>query len=286
LSGEIDIWIRQAEEDWLDLLVAHAEECFRATWLPSHDQSHHLRVWNIGKALLRELSGYNSTIDPSLIEGVLIASLFHDIGMASSTREDHGRLGKEQCESWFQRAGRKEPARMEEILDAIELHDIKDKRVYASFRPDSPPEILGILSVADDLEAMGTIGIYRYAEIYLKRNILLEELGTRVLENARSRFENLSEGCRMCHQLIETYRRQYDELGHFFEQYQRQLEGTSNAEAVRTGSLGVINYIRTLGLLQQVSPLYLFAETEKEHADEEVCRYFRALKYEMEQARL
>ncbi len=36
---------------------------------------------------------------------------------------------------------------------------------------------LGILSVADDLEAMGTIGIYRYAEIYLLRDISLENWG-------------------------------------------------------------------------------------------------------------
>lgn len=286
MNGKIDIWIGQTEEDWLGVLVAFAEERFQDTWLPSHDQSHHLRVWNIAKALLREISAHNTTIDHSLVEGVLIASLFHDLGMASSTREDHGRLGSQLCESWFQEADRLKPLRLKEILEAIELHDIKEKRIYASFRPDSPPEILGILSVADDLEAMGTIGIYRYAEIYLARSIPLKELGTRIRENAQTRFGNLSDGCRMCHQLIETYRRQYDELLRFFEQYQLQVEETLHPETVSSGPLGVINYIRSLSLLQRVSPFHLFAESEKVNTDEKVSSYFRALKYELEQARL
>ena len=38
--------------------------------------------------------------------------------------------------------------------------------------------LLTILSVADDLDAFGFIGIYRYSEIYLTRGIDPEKIGT------------------------------------------------------------------------------------------------------------
>ncbi|MCK4880909.1 MAG: HD domain-containing protein, partial [Bacteroidales bacterium] len=225
---------------------------------------------------LREIASFNSRVDQPLVEGVLIAAFFHDLGMAYSTREDHGRLGSELCRSWFRDEGKYKPERFEEILKAIEMHDRKDVHIYTSFSRETPPEILGILSVADDLEATGTIGIYRYAEIYLQRGIPLEELGKRILENAKTRFENLSHGCLLCGQVVERFRQQYDELRHFFEQYNRQLKGTSTPDRVLSGPLGVINYIRTQGL----------NKTAMDGAPGEVTNYFRKLEDELEQARL
>ena len=74
----IDIWIRQAEDRWLDLLYSNAKRLFRKNTLPSHDHSHHMRVWNLSKSLLREISTFNPGIGRSLVEGVLIAAFFHD----------------------------------------------------------------------------------------------------------------------------------------------------------------------------------------------------------------
>jgi hypothetical protein len=276
LQPEIEIWIDLAEATWLDKLYAHAETIFRNSSLPSHDQTHHRRVWNLCKTILREISTFSPGIDQSLVEGVLVAAFFHDLGMASSIREDHGKLGSDQCRSWFRETGTEHPRRFGEILRAIELHDRKDLQIYTSFNRETPPEILGILSVSDDLEALGTIGIYRYTEIYLQRGITLEELGNRILENARSRFENLSAGCRFCHRLIEKYRPQYDELALFFEHYNLQLKETPRPDTVFSGRLGVINYIRTKGT-ERITEM---------RTDSYIFNFFRELENEMYQARI
>ena len=41
-----------------------------------------------------------------------------------------------------------------------------------------------MLSVADDLDAFGFTGIYRYSEIYLMRGINPNQLGHLIIENA------------------------------------------------------------------------------------------------------
>jgi len=276
LKPALEIWIDRAEETWLDALYDHAKALFQKSPLPSHDHTHHMRVWNLSKSLLREIATFNSRIDQSLVEGVLIATFFHDLGMATSTREDHGRLGSECCMTWFRDRGRTKPERFEEITRAIELHDRKNLQMYKSFSPDTAPEILGILSVADDLEALGIIGIFRYTEIYLERNIPLEELGTRILANVLTRFEHLSDGCRLCDRMLEKYRQQYDELWLFFQEYNIQLKAVSQVDAVSSGPLGVINYIRKHGL----------DKIALDRATSEVNDYFKKLKYELDQARL
>jgi len=276
LKPELNIWIGQAESTWLETLYANARELYQNSPLPSHDHSHHLRVWNLCKILLREISTFNSRIDYSLVEGVLIAALFHDLGMAFSSREDHGLAGSELCLYWFRERGRKTPQRFEEVLRAIELHDRKDKQIYSSFDRESTPEILGVLSVADDLEAMGTIGIYRYAEIYLQRGVPLETLGSRIFENAFNRFENLSKACQLCNGVLEEFRPQYQALRDFFEQYTLQWKESADPERVHSGPLGVVNYLRTGGVPQPAP----------DYGDQEVKDYFRKLDYELERARL
>ena len=276
MDPALEIWIARAEATWLDELYNIAKALFQDNSLPSHDHTHHMRVWNLCKVLLKEIASFNSTMDQSLVEGVLIAAFFHDLGMATSTREDHGMLGSELCISWFGQTGRVRPERKEEILRAIELHDRKDVQIYRSFNPETPPEILTFLSVADDLEALGIIGVYRYAEIYLKRGIPLEELGTRILANVKTRFEHLSDGCRLCDRLLEKYGQQYEDLCLFFEQYNLQLKAVSQTDSVNTGPLGVINYIRKHGL----------DTAELQGADSTVCDYFKKLENELAQARL
>lgn len=272
---EIEIWINRAESAWLDALYANAEFLYRESSLPSHDQTHHLRVWNLCKKVLREIAGFNSRTDQSLVEGVLIAAFFHDLGMVYSTREDHGKLGSDLCLSWFEKSSREKPVRFEEILRAIELHDRKNEKLYKAFEKGRQVEILGIISVADDLEALGIIGIYRYAEIYLRRGIPMKELGDKVLENVSIRYKNLCEGCGLCPVLLEKSRREYDELSHFFRQFISQAGTLSNLDMVNSGPVGVINYLRRHGPVP----------SESHPAERDIKEFLRKLNYELDQAR-
>ncbi|RLD50516.1 MAG: hypothetical protein DRI97_16930 [Bacteroidetes bacterium] len=275
--------IDRAESTWLTSLYSNAESLFSDGSLPSHDHTHHQRVWNLSKSLLREISQLNSSLDQSLVEGVLIAAFFHDLGMVSSTREDHGKLGSELCENWFRKNELAAPDRFEEILDTIEMHDIKDKRSYSKITPYEQPAILSLLSIADDLEAFGTIGIYRYAEIYLMRNITLSQLGDRILANAEGRYQNLLESCDMFESIIENYHKEYAVLRDFYHSYNRQLLIESSPAIVFDGPLGVINYIRTLGIEKRIGPEYF--PDSIENKDTIVKNYFRNLKNELDQAR-
>lgn len=276
MNTELKIWIDQAESTWRKDLYDHAKNLFQSCSLPSHDHTHHLRVWNLSKLLLEELSTFSSGLNQSLVEGALIAAFFHDLGMATSTQEDHGHLSRMNCERWFLDSSRQLPERFDEILQAIELHDMKEEKIYKSFQPDTPPQILGILSVADDLEALGIIGIFRYAEIYLLRDIPMEELGKRILNNVQARFEKIKKGCRLCLNLLATYQEQYSELRHFYEAYELQLSLTARAGEEKDGPLGVINYIRKHGL----------DHTFLDQTADDVQDYFRKLDYELGQARL
>jgi HD superfamily phosphodiesterase len=283
LESSLQIIINRAEDTWLSPLYSNAESLFSDEFLPSHDHTHHQRVWNLCKSLLLEISRINSSLDQSLVEGVLIAAFFHDLGMVYSTREDHGKLGRELCDSWFREKGFALPHRFEEIQEAIELHDNKEKGSYSIINRSDPPQILSLLSMADDLEAFGNIGIYRYAEIYLLRHISLNELGDRILANAESRFQNLQESCKMFQSIITLHQKEYAILRDFYQSYKLQLQKEAIPEKVFVGHLGVINYIRTLGMEQHISPENFSGSVENE--DTIVSTYFRTLKNELEQAR-
>lgn len=281
----IDIWISRAEENWLHKLYSHAKELYRSTFLPSHDHSHHLRVWNISKQLLKEIATTNSSLTPTQVEGVLIAALFHDLGMVHSTREDHGRLGKELCHSWFSESGHPPPPEFDRILEAIEMHDRKEARFYPHTETGTSPGILEILSAADDLEAMGVIGIYRYAEIYLLRDIPLEDLGRRILENAELRFLNLSSSG-IATRVIGEYRKQYEELSQFYNLYNRQVKELERPNENLEDQLGVINYIRSQSMTHKIRPEDLYRISEEEGADFKVSGFFRKLRNELEKERV
>ena len=212
----------------------------------------------------------------------MIASFFHDLGMAQSPREDHGRLGRELCQSWFSERGHNPPAGMESILEAIEWHDTKEARIYP--KAGSPPGILGILSVADDLEAMGIIGIYRYAEIYLLRGIPMAHLGTRVLENAEKRIRNLTSPGIFA-KVMDDYQQQFAELTRFYRRYNQQWLSVEEPEMAEEGQVGVINYIRKRSLGGKVRPEDLIIYAGEEGKAPLIQEFFSKLKHELEKER-
>jgi hypothetical protein len=225
-------------------------------------------------------------IDRSLIEGVLIATYFHDLGLVQSSREDHGFLGRKMCEGFFVESNHPLPSRFEEILDAVEFHDNKEVNDHTDYSGNISPDILTILSMADDLEAMGIIGIYRYIEIYLMRGFGHRELGLRVLGNSWTRFRNLLLNQWMCPDLMGRYSKQYKILVQFFENYNQQLITESHPPGVFHGHLGIVNYIRSLCIEREIQPGMIPEQLTDIRKESTVSIFFTDLKNELEKARL
>jgi hypothetical protein len=138
--------------------------------------------------LLMEDAG--CSISPELPVQLMLASFFHDTGLIHTQNEKHGWESRKLCEEFFRRSDHPVPAGFPEILDAIEHHDDKSYAGISIIR-EPGPQVLRLLSASDDLDAFGYTGIYRYAEIYLMREIRPEDLPDRILENLNNRFLNL-----------------------------------------------------------------------------------------------
>ena len=142
------IWT--VEQKWMDRLFLCVKKEFQNIWLPSHDEQHHMRVWQHAKNLVID-TGLKP--DLSFLENLILACFFHDIGMVVTLDEDHGKASRKICETFLLK--RHTPASFSEALEAIEHHD--DKNYTRSKKPSS--FLLEYLTIADDLDAFGAIGL-------------------------------------------------------------------------------------------------------------------------------
>jgi len=179
--------IYNVEQKWLKTLFKVCRDAFSDSFLPSHDETHHYRVWTIAIELIRELGAQNIYFSETDIEKIIIAVFFHDVGMSKNPDKEHGKISREICEDFFKKNQDKKIKGLNEIYEAIENHDDKEYKNNIHLHKD-PKTLFSILSVSDDLDAFGIIGIYRYAEIFLMRNININELPDRVLDNITHRY--------------------------------------------------------------------------------------------------
>jgi len=307
-KNNLTYWINRLEERWLKALSDRARDVFSGTFLPSHDHTHHLRTWNIAKILLRELAESGLPLDEALVEGLMVSVWFHDLGMAVTRDMEHGAAGRQICEEYFRNGEIPEPARFGEVLEAIEKHDIKDdrERMGIGYDPDMSPGILELLSLADDMEALGIIGIYRYAEIYLARGTGFHELGDMVLGNATNRFDFIAaslsrfsgpleafqreygqrEAFQREHSLLESSRKEYELLEVFYRGYNRQLDSLVDPEKAEDGPVGVANMIRRLTLEGRIRPEYIAELIGDGKSDPVVLDFFLDLSQALARERL
>lgn len=182
--------ISNSEQKWLKPLYKYSKSLFEKTHLPSHDAEHHLRVWLHCRGLLIELhkAGIKATHDT--IDKAIVACFFHDAGLTQDMGEQHGLLGRKICEEFFIKNPYFHVPDMNEVLEAIEKHDDKSKREISAITPYTMKTVLRLVSAADDLDALGYIGVFRYIEIYLKRGIPDIEIPKKVNNNLRNRFSN------------------------------------------------------------------------------------------------
>jgi hypothetical protein len=207
--------IEQIENKWLQQLFNFCKNQFSNTFLPSHNHWHHYRVWNFVKELLAT-TGTNKPSEYSNIQDLIIATFFHDIGMKVNKGINHGAASKDICQKYFHDNPHLKPDTLNEILKAIKYHDDKDY-IDLYKQDEDHVSLLEILNVGDDLDAFGIPGIIRYAEIYLLRNIPVDDLGEKVLRNAKQRFLHFEKLFSAYPQLIEKHKERYNVLKSFYE---------------------------------------------------------------------
>lgn len=216
------------------------EDFFIKTWgsaiLYSHDINHHRRVWKYASELF-----LTTGPDDLPAEKLLIASYLHDIGMATDRSERHGSVSKELCRS-FIAVNNMDPDRYSDVLVAIESHDDKE---YKNPVSDNTP-LLKILSAADDLDAFGYTGVYRYLEIYLARGIDPEIIGCEIIRNASGRFANFESGFGNYPYLVEKYKSRYLILNNIMARHNRDTE-------IKNAQTGAGNYPQ--GIVKLVSDM-------------------------------
>jgi HD superfamily phosphodiesterase len=203
-------------------LLPSLEEFFRSVYddkkLPSHGIYHHRRVWEYAKELLHFINQEKEIADSRFIEKLIICCYLHDIGMSIGTGDRHGHHSRKLCEQ-FLAENNLDQSDYLDVMEAIDNHDNKE---YSDSQLES--NLLSLLSTADDLDAFGYTGIYRYIEIYLARGIQPGKIGQMIRVNAEKRFKYFSLSFAAFPELVKKHRARYMVLDNFFEGLCKELD--------------------------------------------------------------
>ena len=206
--------------------------------LPSHGIEHHRRVWKYARELALLLDKHQFLTDHKIIYKLIIACYLHDIGMSVDAGIKHGIHSRNLCIR-FLTENSIPVTDYQDLLEAVENHDNKE---YVT--SENISDLLTILSVADDLDAFGFIGIYRYSEIYLARGINLKEIGILIKENASKRFNNFEKIFGFDKEIVQKHKKRYDILYNFFSEYNNQAETYKFEGTQPSGYCGVIELLK------------------------------------------
>jgi hypothetical protein len=262
--------ILSAESEYKKQLEEFFSSVYDEKELPSHGLSHHRRVWQYSKELAESTFNDTTAADSSFAANLIIAAYLHDIGMTINKGPDHGSQSAAFCIKFLddRNMSREE---FRPAIDAIINHDKKDypKDKYSS-------KLLDILCIADDLDAFGVSGIYRYAEIYLKRNIGFAELGVRIIDNAKTRYRNFLEKYGDSKELTSHHGSRYKQLIDFFTSYNNQLGSYKFGCSAPSGFCGVVEIIDA-SLKHRSDPVSYYTEYYKHINDDFISSFFGTL---------
>jgi HD superfamily phosphodiesterase len=266
--------IESAEKQYKQILEDFFISVYDEKSLSSHGIDHHRRVWNYAKDLIRLMPLKNSGRFLRFPSEAIIACYLHDIGMAVDQGVKHGKQSRDLCKSFF--AENKIPENdWIEVLEAIEYHDNKDYISNASRN-----ELLTVLSVADDLDAFGLTGVFRYTEIYLAREIGLDTIGYMIRENARKRYVNFIKTFGSVDELVIKHWERYYLLDMFFNKYNAQLPSYHLGTNQPSGFCGVVEIISII-LKNNLRLEDFYTEPRKHTSDPLILWYLAELKSEL-----
>jgi HD superfamily phosphohydrolase YqeK len=266
--------IESAENQFKQILEEFFISVYNENSLSSHGIDHHRRVWSYSKKLLHLIPNKNTPQVLHLPSKLIIASYLHDIGMSVDPGARHGIYSRNLCIQFFDKNDL--PGNdYYDVLEAIEYHDNKDY-TGNTFTND----LLTILSVADDLDAFGFTGIYRYSEIYLTRGTNPEKIGYMIMENAGKRFKNLVKSFGYLNEFVKKHKDRFYILDNFFSKYNEQLPSYHFGTDSPSGYCGVIEII----FFQMNNKLELknfLSEPEKYSDDPVILWYLGELAFEL-----
>jgi HD superfamily phosphodiesterase len=260
--------IESAEKKYRQIL----EEFFLKKWgdtrLFSHDIDHHRRVWHYARELLSE-TGRNKKIRITFSpDKLLIACYLHDLGMTIDQGDRHGVYSSYLCREFVYQNGLSE-SEFSGVLTAIKDHDRKE-----IISTDNYPDLLSFLTIADDLDAYGYIGISRYLEIYIKRGILAADIGYMIRTNASRRFDNFKTTFRNSNALLKKHSGRFKILDDFFNNYNKQVEGSGLDNNNPSGYACVVELVFEM-IKEQVVSIDALIIT-KRFSDDPLVKKFKA----------
>jgi HD superfamily phosphohydrolase YqeK len=229
--------IESAEKQFKQILEDFFISVYNEKSLSSHGIDHHRRVWNYSKELLKLFPLKTPAKISQLPTELIIASYLHDIGISVDPGIRHGKHSKNLCIQFLSKNNLAQND-FRDVLDAIENHD--DKNYTQNAYMD---ELLVILSVADDLDAFGFTGIFRYLEIYLTRGIEPDKIGYLIGENAKKRIDNFVKIFGADSEIVQKHIRRYHILDNFFSKYNEQLPSYHFGTLLPSGYCGVVEVI-------------------------------------------
>jgi len=231
---ETEQLISETENLWLNKLYLFIEDNFRNSFIPSHDHTHHLRVWNNAKALITSGNFASEDFSRDIIESILFATMFHDSGLTITLSEEHGAESAKIFNSFCQSISY-HPSFFEKIFEAITIHDDKTYK-----NCDSQNIISTILNIADDLDSFGTIGIFRYAEIYTQRSIDIDKIPYRIIDNITLRWNNFSKTIKPSPLKDEVYNQFSAVINFFSSENKREINYLLDALKLSEGKYKTI----------------------------------------------
>jgi hypothetical protein len=270
--------ISSIEGKWLHALYRQCRSHFDSVHLPSHDHFHHYRVWFYAKELILTLSETGIHFPDHLIEEIMFAIFFHDVGMSVTLDENHGKVSADLFRGFISGRLHQTEANRESILEAIAHHDRKNYENVPFENALSKSNILrAILNISDDLDAFGDIGTYRYLEIYLLRDIQPEHIAGRVLPNLERRFTNMAFTLHKIDSFVNSHRARYHRTCDFFNDLKNSRYVP---DGPLTGPSGIVRLIKE-HVIDKTTNLYkLFESLDKANQDEYIRNHLQGFQNE------
>jgi hypothetical protein len=270
----LTLTIESAENQFKQILEDFFISVYNEKSISSHGIDHHRRVWRYSKDLLQLIHSENTLQISQLTSKLIIACYLHDIGMSVDPGEKHGRYSKDLCIDFMVKNNINQND-YNDTLEAIENHDNKN---YPE--NEITNNLLTILSVADDLDAFGFTGIYRYSEICLKRGIIPEKIGYLICENAEKRFKYFTRKFGSSKEFFEKHKKRYEVLNNFFLKYNEQLPSYQFGTKNPSGYCGVVEIFDHI-VKNEIVLSDTFIHSERYFVDPIICFHFTELEKEL-----